>query len=208
MKSFLLAFRFNTQNCLSNMGTINSIPEYQLDDLLSSTNFNKEELNQHYKKFMNITTEGELNKQQFDEICTSIFTTKPPETISKKLFNSFDLNKDGFVSFRELMTSLSLIMKGTNEEKLKWLFRIYDLDDDGRITMDEVFDVVESMHTTAEGNVMGMGCAQVALRTAEIEHMFRMVDKDSNGYWSVEEFVSSMQKHPAFLKMLKLVDNK
>ena len=74
--------------------------------------------------------------------------------------------------------------------------------------MDEVFDVVESMHTTTEGNVMGMGCAQVALRTAEIEHMFRMVDKDSNGYWSVEEFVSSMQKHPAFLKMLKLVDNK
>ena len=70
----------------------------------------------------------------------------------------------------------------------------------------QVLDVVEAMQVASEGTAVGMGCAQIALRTAEIEHMFKMVDKDGNGYWSLDEFLGSMQSHPAFLKMLKIVD--
>ena len=36
------------------------------------------------------------------------------------------------------MTVLSMVTKETNEDKLRWLFHVYDLDNDGRITLDEV----------------------------------------------------------------------
>ena len=187
------------------MGSVTSIPEKELKDLLSTSAFTKEELNDYYRKFLSISPAGKLNQLQFDELCAIIFTETTSKSITKEIFASFDQNNDGQVCFRELITSLSLVMKGTGEEKLRWLFSIYDLDNDGRITLDEVLDAVESMYATTEGRMTGMGAAQIALRTAEVEHMFKIVDKDSNGYWTLDEFVKGMKSHPAFLKMLKLV---
>ena len=188
------------------MGSTMSIPNYQLEDLLSSTNFSKDELSQHYNTFMHVSSDGKLNEQQFEELCAILFTQPLSKSITKQIFCSFDQNNDGQVSFRELMTSLSITMKGTTNDKLRWLFGIYDLDNDGRITLDEVCEVMESMYKATSDNLVCMNSAQIALRTAEIEHMFKMVDKDSNGYWSLDEFLSSMQSHPAFLKMLRLIE--
>ena len=148
------------------MGSVASIPENELEDLLSSSAFTKEELNEYYRKFLSISPSGQLNQSQFDELCAIIFNETTSKTITEQIFASFDQNNDGHVCFRELITALSLVMKGSSEEKLKWLFSIYDSDNDGRITLDEVFDTVEAMYATTEGRMMGMGAAQIALRTA------------------------------------------
>ena len=41
------------------MGSRCSIPDEELDDLLTTTNFNREDLNNHYKKFIEISPQGE-----------------------------------------------------------------------------------------------------------------------------------------------------
>ena len=52
----------------------------------------------------------------------------------KKLFDSYDLDKDGFVSLSEMKTALRDKM---NLECVKELFKEYDKDGDGQLSLDE-----------------------------------------------------------------------
>lgn len=40
------------------------------------------------------------------------------------VFNNFDEDKDGFVSFGDLLTGLASIVKGNADQKLCWIFRL------------------------------------------------------------------------------------
>ena len=42
---------------------------------------------------------------------------------------------------------LSVLVNGTQEEKLEWTFHLYDLDGDGVITREEMEDVAMSVST-------------------------------------------------------------
>ena len=47
------------------------------------------------------------------------------------LFGQMDSDKSGSVSFTELATSLSVVGKGTTDEKLAFTFDLYDADKSG-----------------------------------------------------------------------------
>ena len=197
------------------MGGHFSLPEDDLSELLEQTHFKKEDVKRWYKKFMKDYPSGQLNKEQFHEIYSTIYSTSFANHFAEHIFRSFDHNQDGYVSFKELILTLSVAISGTPREKLEWSFNVYDLDGDGRITLDEVFHVVKCMSTannrrrnifsgngtTDSGNSSSLN-TDAQLSTEEVEKMFKIVDKDSSGYWSLDEFIDGFQTHPVFVKML------
>ena len=50
-----------------------------------------------------------------------------------------------YLDFREFITSLSLTSRGTPDEKLCWAFNMYDINGDGRISINEVINIVKSV---------------------------------------------------------------
>ena len=189
------------------MGGTASVPEEDLSELLKSTHFEKEDLNRWYKKFMKDYPDGQLNREQFREMYAKIYKTSFSNHMAEHIFRCLDQNKDGFICFKELMAGLSVTLKGTKREKLEWSFKVYDLDGNGLISLDEVCHMttcIKGACKKREENV-GNESVEVAVTGSEVEDMFREVDLDSNGYWSLEEFVNGMQNHPAFVSMLKTV---
>lgn len=51
-----------------------------------------------------------------------------------------------FFSIQEFLTILSKVSRGSVEEKLQWIFGLYDLDGDGLISKEEMLDVVGSIY--------------------------------------------------------------
>ena len=49
--------------------------------------------------------------------------------------------------FQDFVVGLSVLVNGTQEEKLEWTFHLYDLDGDGVITREEMEDVAMSVST-------------------------------------------------------------
>lgn len=64
----------------------------------------------------------------------------------KRVIAVLDKNKDGNISFLEFVQGLnSLSSHATEEEKLRFAFKIYDINDDGYISNGELYDVLKMM---------------------------------------------------------------
>ncbi|CAH1641332.1 unnamed protein product [Spodoptera littoralis] len=64
-------------------------------------------------------------------------------------FLAFDENRDGHVDFKELCCGLSAACRGPRTERLKFCFKIFDLDSDGVLNKKELIDMVGILCTVA-----------------------------------------------------------
>lgn len=175
------------------MGKGQSVPESEITEIIDVTHFNKGDIKRWYKKFMKNFPDGKMNETQFFQIYGNLFSSE--NTIAKNIFRSFDHNNDGFISFKELMITLSMTTAGSNDEKLEWLFSVYDYDGNGQISIDEVQQMAKLIHSSM----------QVDGHENDAEYLsfiFDVVDDDGNGYWTKEEFIQGVKEHPILVKLL------
>lgn len=194
---------------LINMGQAQAMPEDELMILTDSTHFQKEDLERWYKTFMKSYPDGLMNQQQFFDVYGKVYSAD--KNIAINLFKSFDANGDGFVSFRELMITLSLSTKGSKEEKLQWLFNVYDFDGNGRITLDEVRNLAGIFQKVRKGgSLRRLKCNLHHTEDDDkdddyISCVFNDIDLDENGYWTFDEFAQGVKRHPFLMKVIEVV---
>ena len=52
---------------------------------------------------------------------------------------------DDILSLQDFAIGLSILLKGSKEDKLKWVFHLYDVNKDGVLTKPELKDVISSV---------------------------------------------------------------
>lgn len=71
------------------------------------------------------------------------FTKGNPEQFCDHVFRTFDVDGNGHVDFKEFLLAVGITNNGTKEEKLKWAFRMYDINNDGSIQQPEMTKIVK-----------------------------------------------------------------
>ena|SRR6218665_1541510 len=114
----------------------------KLSDLSQETSFTEEEIDQWYKGFIKTCPSGRLKKAEFQKTYCGLFPQGDATLFAGHVFRTFDADKDGEIDFREFLTLLRVTRRGSLEERLRWIFDIYDIDGDGYITRDEMKEVI------------------------------------------------------------------
>ena len=168
--------------------------------------YKKNELQRWYNKFMKQFPDKQMDKIQFHQLYGELF---PSDVIlANNIFKSFDHDGNGSISFKELMITFSLTTVGSEEEKLKWLFSVYDRDRNGKITQDEVRHIAHLMMKTSHGSEHSEHYCPVDHTEDDDEDedhiscIFHNIDADQNGYWTLDEFVEGISSHPELVKIL------
>ena len=96
-----------------------------------------------YKGFLEDCPNGELSKEHLVEIYSQIFPGGNSEKFAEHVFGTFDTDRSGTIDFREFMLALHVTSCGTPEEKIRWAFRMYDIDGNGMIDITELKRLVQ-----------------------------------------------------------------
>ena len=142
----------------------------------------EEELQKLYKNFSKLDKDksGTLEPQEFFDI---------PELANnplvKRVIAVLDKNKDGSISFLEFVQGLNSLSAGSSqEEKLRFAFQIYDINNDGYISNGELFHVLKMM--------VGSNLNDVQLQQL-VDRTIIKADKDLDGKISFEEFTDMVK---------------
>ncbi|KAI1238215.1 hypothetical protein IHE44_0012932 [Lamprotornis superbus] len=135
----------NTVEDEMEMATVRHRPE-ALELLEAQSKFTKKELQILYRGFKNECPSGVVNEETFKEIYSQFFPQGDSTTYAHFLFNAFDTDHNGSVSFEDFVMGLSILLRGTVQEKLNWAFNLYDINKDGYITKEEMLDIMKAIY--------------------------------------------------------------
>ncbi|XP_048865666.1 Kv channel-interacting protein 2 [Brienomyrus brachyistius] len=186
------------------LSTVCYRPE-DLDKLQELTRFTKKELQVLYRGFKNECPSGVVNEDTFKLIYSQFFPQGDSSTYAHFLFEAFDTNKNGCVSFEDFVTGLSIILRGSINDRLSWAFNLYDLDKDGCITKEEMMYVMRSIY-----DMMGKytcPCLHADTPREHMESFFKKMDRNNDGVVTIEEFIESCQKDDNIMQSMQLFDS-
>ncbi|KAI9312382.1 calcineurin subunit B [Dichotomocladium elegans] len=146
--------------------------------MVNTSNFSAEEIQRLYKRFMKLDKDnsGSIDKEEFLSIPQ--IANNP---LASRMIAIFDEDGGGDVDFHEFIKGLSAFSaRGNKTEKLKFAFKVYDMDRDGYISNGELFLVLKMM---VGNNLKDNQLQQIVDKT------IMEADKDMDGKISFEEFM-------------------
>ncbi|XP_059117346.1 calsenilin isoform X2 [Peromyscus eremicus] len=186
------------------LSTVRHQPE-GLDQLQALTKFTKKELQSLYRGFKNECPTGLVDEDTFKLIYSQFFPQGDATTYAHFLFNAFDADGNGAIHFEDFVVGLSILLRGTVHEKLKWAFNLYDINKDGYITKEEMLAIMKSIY-----DMMGRHTYPILREDAPLEHVerfFQKMDRNQDGVVTIDEFLETCQKDENIMSSMQLFEN-
>ncbi|CAK4180558.1 unnamed protein product [Aphanomyces euteiches] len=175
-----------------------SIPLPSLAQVRHLTNLSSYPPDEVVERFRQAATNsGQFSLEEFTGILKSFAKDgEDPDaldSVAARLYELFDTDGNGVVDYTEFGAGLSVLCGGTQEDKIRAAFALYDLNHDGTISRSEmalyltsVFKVLYETNPDTEQRVQGVTPEELGIITAE--QAFVEADKDHNGVLSFDEF--------------------
>ncbi|XP_063268432.1 calaxin isoform X2 [Prinia subflava] len=66
------------------------------------------------------------------------------DAVLDRVFSIFDKSNNGYITVVDWVEGLAVLLRGTLEEKMKYCFAVYDLNGDGYISREEMFQMLKN----------------------------------------------------------------
>ncbi|XP_041112196.1 guanylyl cyclase-activating protein 1-like [Polyodon spathula] len=170
------------------------------DNSSAIDNMQAVEIHHWYKKFMKECPSGQLTLHEFKQFFGLRGLDPEANAYIEQMFRTFDMNKDGYIDFMEYVAALSLVLRGKIEQKLRWYFKLYDVDGNGCIDRYELLNIIKAIRAIN-------GCDQVSSVEEFTNRVFDKIDVNGDGELSLDEFVEGARKDEEFMEvMMKSLD--
>ncbi|XP_048161629.1 EF-hand calcium-binding domain-containing protein 1 isoform X2 [Corvus hawaiiensis] len=116
----------------------------------SSKHFNKSEVECLVNLFDTLVAKARsdfagvgFNRVVFRDTLHSAFGMTDDVALDR-VFSIFDRDNDGCITVVEWVEGLEVLLRGTLDEKIKYCFQVYDLNGDGYISREEMFQMLKN----------------------------------------------------------------
>ena len=133
---------------------------------------------------------------EFEKLYRGRFPQGDASLFAEHTFRTFDKDGDESIDFKEFICGLSITCYGTEEDKLRWAFNMYDVDRSGSITEQELVEIVRSL-CKMTGEEDDDKPKQIA------ENLFLKMDGDGDGVVTMDEFVDAAKSDPNILNLVQ-----
>lgn len=100
-------------------------------------------LSEWHRQFNRIYTDDRIPKEKFVELYGERFGRNGCSTdFYERIFNAIDDDRNGYIEFDELAMFIGRALKGSQTDKLRWTFKILDLDSSKEIDLKELEQIL------------------------------------------------------------------
>uniref|UniRef100_A0A1B0BYZ0 EF-hand domain-containing protein n=1 Tax=Glossina palpalis gambiensis TaxID=67801 RepID=A0A1B0BYZ0_9MUSC len=168
------------------MGCLNSkdrLTKEDMEFLKSHTRYDEATIKEWYKGFKQDCPNGRLTPAKFVDMYKMFFPSG---------------NAEEFCD-HEFLLAIDVTSSGTPEEKLKWAFRMYDVDGNGVIDIQEMTKIVQAIY-----DMLGACSSNRPADSAEerAKNIFSKMDENNDGQLTQEEFLKGCLQDEELSKML------
>lgn len=135
-----------------------------------------------------------LDRLKFRDILHDMFGMTD-DMLMDRVFRAFDRDNDNYINHDEWVLGLSVFLQGHLEEKTRYCFMVYDLNGDGYISREEMFQLLKSSlikQPTEEDPDEGI--------KELVELSLKKMDHDHDGRLSNLDFETSVKEEPLLLE--------
>ncbi|XP_046846250.1 EF-hand calcium-binding domain-containing protein 1-like isoform X1 [Xenia sp. Carnegie-2017] len=165
------------------------------EGIYKQTHFTKTEVENLLMIFRERANQKEkLDRTKFRDILHNTFGMTD-DFLMDGVFRAFDKDNDSNINMEEWILGLSVFLRGTMEEKMHYCFEVYDLNSDGYISREEIFQMLKSSlikQPTEEDPDEGV--------KELVEIVLKLVDHGNVGKLSFKDFEMVVNKEPLLLE--------
>ncbi len=139
---------------------------------------------------------NELTQKEFTKIFQSMYPSGNVKDFCKRVFTIYDLDKNGRIDFNEMMIALSILRENDVTKKIELVFRMFDINDDGFLTLTEVKNIINYIDKLARVDDYHKGQNDPITKAS---NLIRMFDANNDKLVSLEEFIKGCLENPEIL---------
>ncbi|RKP19097.1 EF-hand [Rozella allomycis CSF55] len=164
-----------------------------IEDFLKSTNFSREELEIMTSNFGLLSpVNDKIDRSHFRDLLTDQFGMDD-SLLMDRVFRAFDSDLDNYIGFDEFIKGMSIFLKGRLEERMKFCFRVYDLNSDRYISKEEMFQMLQNcLIKSSEEDEDGVKDL--------VDIVMKKMDEDRDGRISEADYVGTVTKENLLLE--------
>jgi len=169
-----------------------------VSQLLHNSNLSEQEIREFHKEFLKSHPKGRMTKVDVTKLYKKTYPKGDPAAVVDEMFRVYDADKDGTIDFREFLVGLGASQRGTDDDKLRLAFQMFDADNSGYISNSEMHALIRAIY---KAQAYGKYDEKVADTVGSL--MFQQLDKNRDNKITLNEFVEGAKQDPSIARLLK-----
>ena len=120
------------------------------------------------------------------------------------MFSETLLKNGGFITFADYAHALSNLLRGPIEEKINFVFKLYDLNGDNVLTLDELSKIFSAVYRLLGDNVNLKHDQQTY--ESQAEKLYNKIDTNKSGAITRDQFLKYCLKDPTIVDTIKMLE--
>ena len=187
---------------MGNFKTKKRLSKKDLTFCKTNTRFDEPSIKALYKTFRRDCPSGKFTQADMVDMYKMFFPDGNAYKFANHVLRILDQDQNGVIEFKEFIVALDIMGAGTVNEKFRYAFRMYDINGDGAIDQGEMNQVLKTLYDLM-GKYRFESNGALEERT---KAFFAEVDKDGDGYLTVDEFLRGCLKDIELSNLLRFVD--
>jgi Ca2+-binding EF-hand superfamily protein len=172
----------------------------ELASVVAASHFTLDEVRQLRNEWAAQARDGGVGREAFAAGMAAIGISDP--LVVEQNFSMFDRERTGRIDFRSFVVALSVLQRGTTDEKLRLLFDAFDIDGSGTLDRDEVYAIYKASLTFGGSQQHASVAAEHEYLTQLVAQCFAAVDSNNDGVLQFDEFKRAVEAHAIVLDSL------
>ena len=173
------------------------LSERELSYITLHTNFTRKQIDDFHIRFLTYYTRGDVTFNEFcDLYSTELKHLSNSRPLLERLFDHIDTDKNGRLNFKEILFFKAISLPETdNDEKLRWIFLLYDTNQDRHIDQYEFMGLCYLVYNI-HGHLLTNN------RLDELKILFNKFDINQDGQLSCDEFIQLCKQCTDLLELM------